>query len=69
MNRFTVNVSYTYEVPDEDLAKHYDTTDLKEAAAVDESNYRNYPYLFAEEVCNGVENFSATVTAEKVDEL
>lgn len=65
MNRFTVNIAYTYDVPDEVLERDYDTTDLKAAAEIDEYNYSKYPYIWAEELSNGVDNLSLTVTAEK----
>lgn len=69
MNRFTVTISYTYDVDDETLAKNYETSNLVEAAAIDEYNYKNYSYLSAEEISHGVDNYTATVTAEKLDEL
>lgn len=62
--RMIVNVSYTYDVNNEAMVDHYDTTDPDEAAKVDESNYLRMPYLIGEDLDSGVDNLVITVTAE-----
>jgi hypothetical protein len=65
MNRFYVTVTYSYDVPDDILARDYDTTDLRDAAAIDQENLRNYSYLLGEEVAIA-DNAWIYVRADKV---
>lgn len=67
MNRFTVTLTWTYDVDDASLRKYYDTDDPDAAAAIDTKNYNDYPYFAGEEINEGhTANFKAVVKAEKL---
>lgn len=70
-NRFTVNISWTYDVSDDELTEHYNTLDLGEAAGIDENNYRTMPYIIGEEIdarYGELDNYNVTVRASKVED-
>lgn len=50
MNKFTVVVTWSYTMSDEDLQRYYDTSDLEAAALIDETNYTQEPGLIGEEI-------------------
>lgn len=67
MNRFTVTVTYSYDVSDKNLVSDYQTIDLDEAALIDERNLENMPYYIGEEIAGGVDNLQIHVKAERLD--
>lgn len=66
MNEFQVTVTYTYQVSDADLAKYYDTTDLVEAALIDERNYNDDPRLLCDDLTGPRDDFKVLVKARKL---
>lgn len=68
MNRFTVTITYHYDVDNETLVRDYDTIDLDEAALIDERNMENMHYTIGEDInCGLAQNVQVHVKAERLD--
>lgn len=69
MTEFTVTVTWTYRVSDEELEKFYFTDDPEEAGRADEKNYYDYPDLLAEELSGTrPDGYRVTVRPRKTED-
>ncbi len=64
--KFTVTLEYSYYKTQADLERYYDTTDLEEAAAIDQTNFANEPEFIIEDLSQNRHPFTVTVKAEEV---
>lgn len=64
--KFTVTLTYEYYKSEEDLERFYDTTDLEEAAAIDQKNFEDEPEFIVEDLNQNRRPFTVTVKAEEV---
>ena len=68
INEFTVTLSYSYRVDDDTLEWAYATTDLEEAARIDQESFLRYPDCLVEDLADKAINPQVTVTAKRLED-